>query len=148
MPHCQQGDGNCWFRSIAAQAVSAGLPSRFSDHRQLRLEVSTHMKQLPQDILNNIVDSIFKGKARGLRNLAFRQAVDGQWIDDNGVVALATALLLQRDVAIFSFPPPDSGDTAAKTIVEGGATAASFQPLTVFFHGNHYQALERKAAAQ
>ena len=110
--------------------------------------MSAHMKQLPQDISNNIVDTVFKGKARGLRNLAFRQAVNGQWIDNNGVVALATALLLQRNVAIYAFPPPNSGDTAAKTIVEGGAAAATFQPLTVFFHRSHYQALQRKAAGQ
>ena len=102
------------------------------------------MKQLPQDISANIVDTVFKGKVRGLRNLAFRQAVDGQWIDDNGVVALATAHLLQRNVAVYSFPPPNSGETAAKTMVEGGATADNFQSLTIFFHGNHYQALQRK----
>ena len=106
------------------------------------------MKELPMDIFNNIVNTVFKGKPRGLRNLAFRQAVDGQWIDDNGVVALATALLLQRNVAIYSFPPPNSGDTAAKTIVEGGASAVNFQPLTIFFHGHHYQALQRKAAGR
>ena len=104
------------------------------------------MKQLPQDISANIVDTVFKGKVRGLRNLAFRQAVDGQWIDDNGVVALATAHLLQRNVAVYSFPPQNSGETAAKTMVEGGATADAHQPLTVFYHGNHYQALQRKAA--
>ena len=106
------------------------------------------MKQLPQDISNNIVDTVFKGKARGLRNLAFRQAVDGQWIDDNGVVALASALLLQRNVAVYSFPPPNSGKTAAKTMVEGGSKAESFQPLTVFYHGNHYQALQRKVVGK
>ena len=106
------------------------------------------MKQLPQDISTNIVDTVFKGKARGLRNLAFRQSVDGQWIDDNGVVALATALLLQRNVAVYSFPPPNSGETVAKTMVEGGATADTFQPLTVFYHGNHYQALQKKNVGQ
>merc|ERR1719357_974819 len=73
-----KGDGNCWFRSIASQAKRAGLPSRFSDHRQLRLEVAEHMKQLPEDISANIVDTVFRGNKRGLRNLAFRQAQDGQ----------------------------------------------------------------------
>ena len=58
------------------------------------------MKQLPEDISANIVDTVFKGKKRGLRNLAFRQAQDGQWIDDNGVVALATAYLLQRNISV------------------------------------------------
>ena len=116
-----QGDGNCWFRSIASQAKRAGLPSRFSDHRQLRLEVVEHMKQLPEDISANIVDTVFKGKKRGLRNLAFRQAQDGQWIDDNGVVALATAYLLQRNISVFSFPSRNSEeDVATKTVLDGG----------------------------
>ena len=104
------------------------------------------MKQLPQDISDNIVNTVFKGKMRGLRNLAFRQAVDGQWIDDNGVVALATAHLLRRNVDIYAFPPPNGGDFAAKTTVEGGAVAANFQPLSIFYHGNHYQALQVNAA--
>ena len=139
-----QGDGNCWFRSIASQAKRAGLPSRFSDHRQLRLEVAEHMKQLPEDISANIVDTVFKGKKRGLRNLAFRQAQDGQWIDDNGVVALATAYLLQRNISVFSFPPRNSEeDVATRTVIDGGVAANFQEPLTVFYHGKHYQALKK-----
>ena len=139
-----QGDGNCWFRSIASQAKRAGLPSRFSDHRQLRLEVVEHMKQLPEDISANIVDTVFKGKKRGLRNLAFRQAQDGQWIDDNGVVALATAYLLQRNISVFSFPPRNSEeDVATRTVLDGGAAANFHFHLTVFYDGKHYQALQK-----
>ena len=102
------------------------------------------MKQLPEDISANIVDTVFKGKKRGLRNLAFRQAQDGQWIDDNGVVALATAYLLQRNILVFSFPPRNSEeDVPTRTVIDGGV-AANFQaPLTVFYHGKHYQALQK-----
>ena len=83
------------------------------------------MKQLPEDISANIVDTVFKGKKRGLRNLAFRQAQDGQWIDDNGVVALATAYLLQRNISVFSFPPRNSEDVATRTVIDEGVAAVN-----------------------
>ena len=102
------------------------------------------MKQLPEDISANIVDTVFKGKKRGLRNLAFRQAQDGQWIDDNGVVALATAYLLQRNISVFSFPPRNSEeDVATRTVIDGGVAAKIREPLTVFYHRKHYQALKK-----
>ena len=102
------------------------------------------MKQLPEDISANIVDTVFKGKKRGLRNLAFRQAQDGQWIDDNGVVALATAYLLQRNISVFSFPSRNSEeDVATKTVIDGGVNANFPEPLTVFYDGKHYQALQK-----
>ena len=101
------------------------------------------MKQLPEDISANIVDTVFKGKKRGLRNLAFRQAQDGQWIDDNGVVALATAYLLQRNISVFSFPSRNSEeDVATKTVIDG-VNANIHESLTVFYDGKHYQALQK-----
>ena len=100
------------------------------------------MKQLPEDISANIVDTVFKGKRRGLRNLAFRQAQDGQWIDDNGVVALATAYLLQRNISVFSFPR-NSEDVATRTDIDGGVAANFHESLTVFYDGKHYQALQK-----
>ena len=110
--------------------------------------MAEHMKQLPKDVSVSIVDTIFKGKIRGLRNLASRQKRDGQWIDDNGVVALTTAHLLQRNIAVYSFPPKNSdlSLSATETMVDGGPGAASSRPIPVFYLGNHYQALKRKAS--
>ena len=87
----------------------------------------------------NTISVLFNGKSRGLSDLASRQRKDGQWVDNGGVMVLATALYLQRDILVYSQTSADTEELSV-TRIEGRGDASE-QPLTVFFISRHYQGL-------
>ena len=85
---------------------------------------------------------VFKGKSRGLSDLASRQRKDGQWVDDRGVMVLATAIYLGRDILLYSPATTSATTEVSVTKIEGRGETADLQPLTIFFHNRHYQSLK------
>ena len=63
--------------------------------------MSNHLKSLPEQVKKETIDIVFNGKKRGLSDLAHRQRKDGQWVDDSGIMALATAHLLKRNIHVY-----------------------------------------------
>ena len=96
-----RGDGNCFFRSVADQILLHQISNKPKTHTSLRLAVCDHIKKLPPAILQNTVDIVFKGKRRGLIGLASRQRKSRQFVDDNGVMVMATALFLGRNLQVL-----------------------------------------------
>ena len=62
-------------------------------------------------------------------------------MDDSGVMVMATALFLERDVEVYS--GREGGGTTI-TRIEGGEGAGGKQPLTVFYFRKHYQSVYKK----
>ena len=64
-------------------------------------------------------------------------------MDNAGVMVLATALYLGRDIQIYSPAPAVTADTneLSVTRIDGRGETGDLQPLTVFFHSQHYQTL-------
>ena len=87
-----------------------------------------------------MINVVFVGKKRGLADLATRQRKDGQWVDNTGVMVLATALYLARNIHIYSYGSSHSDFSLTK--IEGGEGADDRPPITIFFHDRHYQTLK------
>jgi len=133
-----RGDGNCFFRSVADQILLHQIPNKPSTHTSLRLAVCDHIKKLPPAILQNTVDIVFKGKRRGLIGLASRQRKSRQFVDDNGVMVMATALFLGRNIQVYS-----ENALHEATKIDGGEGADELPPLTIFYFRDyqHYQSV-------
>ena len=71
---------------------------------------------------------VFKGKSRGLSDLASRQRKDGQWV---------AALYLGRDILLYS----PATTVVSLTKIEGRGESVDLQPLTIL-HSRHYQSLK------
>ena len=71
-----------------------------------------------------------------LSDLAARQRMDGNWVENAGVVVLHSALYLARDIEVHS----QTSDTEEVylTRIDGRGESAKEQPLTVFFRSRHY----------
>ena len=91
-----EGDGNCWYRALATQVRLAGIPGKPGEHGQLRRAVAEHFRLLPADTRERLEQEVFQGQKRGLANLAWRQQALGIYLDDWGVMAIATTAFLQR----------------------------------------------------
>ena len=134
------GDGNCWYHAMGAQVRLAGLRAP-AEHGQLRRAVAAHVGHLPAATREHLATVLsqgpgpLRGQRRALANLACRQKRDGEYVDDDGVMALATAALLGRNIEVFTF----SGSYLAAE----AAGAAGLPTLPVFLHAEHYQALRR-----
>ena len=74
----------------------AGLPGKPTEHGQLRRAVAAHVRHLPAATRQRLEQEVFQGRKRGLANLAWRQQEAGVYLDDWGVMAIATAAFLQR----------------------------------------------------
>jgi len=133
-----RGDGNCFFRSVSDQILLHQIPNKPSTHTSLRLAVCDHIKKLPPAILQNTVDIVFKGKRRGLIGLASRQRKSRQFVDDNGVMVMATALFLGRNIQVYS-----ENALHEATKIDGGEGADELPPLTIFYFRDyqHYQSV-------
>ena len=94
---------------------------------------------MPEDIQKNMIDVVFVGKKRGLADLATRQRKDGQWVDNTGVMVLATALYLGRNIHLYSYGAKESEFSLTK--IDGGEGADDLTPITIFFYDRHYQTL-------
>ena len=127
------GDGNCWYRALGAQVRLAGLEAP-AEHGQLRRAVAEHVRHLPAATREHLATALFQGQRRALANLAWCQQRDGEYVDDYGVMTLATAALLGRNIEVFTF--------SGHFLVEA-AGAAGLPTLPVFLHAEHYQALRR-----
>lgn len=138
-----KGDGNCWYRAAADQASLHRLPVAPIDHQQMRLRVCDHLKSLPRQVKEDTINVVFVGKPRGLSDLAHRQRKPGQWVDNMGVMVLATAHFLGRNIHLIGYPP--SGASCERgyslTCIEGGEEGEAHPPLTIFYHDRHYQTL-------
>ena len=128
------GDGNCWYRALAAQVRLAGLRAPV-EHGQLRRAVAAHVKLLPAPTREHLATALFQGQSRALANLAWRQQRDGEYVDMDGVMGIATAALLGRNIEVFTF-------ASAPYLVEA-VGAGALPALPVFLHAEHYQALRR-----
>ena len=95
---------------------------------------------MPEDIQKNMIDVVFVGKKRGLFDLAHRQRKDGQWVDDTGVMVLATALYLGRNIHIYSYASQTTNEVSL-TKIDGGEKASDLPAVTIFFYDRHYQTL-------
>ena len=138
------GDGNCWYRAMATQVQLAKIPGKPPTHTGLREAVADHLKMLPKDIKERILALLLGGRRRGMAGLSSVYRRDGQWLDDDGVMALATADFLGRDIVIYGVRVEGSKRPFSEIRVEGGggADAESQPPLTVFLHASHYQSLK------
>ena len=58
--------------------------------------MAEHVRRLPAATRQRLEQEVFLGQQRGLANLAWRQQEAGVYLDDWGVMALATAAFLQR----------------------------------------------------
>ena len=105
-------------------------------HKILRRQVCENVKRYPEEWKKNIIDLEFKGKLRGLTDFVYRQKKDGQFTDDKGIITQATAYYTGRNIKVFS----ETGGSVP-TVLEGGGEADSNEPLAVFLHGKHFQAL-------
>merc|ERR1711971_406687 len=135
-----RGDGNCFFRSVADQIILHKISDKPTTHRELRLAVCNHIKDLPKDVLQSTVDIIYKGKRRGLADLAHRQRKLGQFVDDYGIMVMSTALFLNRDIEVYSaHASGNQGHSVTK--IDGGEGADKLPPLTIFYFKDyqHYQ---------
>ena len=99
------GDGNCWYHAMGAQVRLAGLLAP-AEHGQLRRAVAAHVRHLPAATREHLATVLsqgpgpLRGQRRALANLACRQKRDGEYVDDDGVMALATAALLERNIEV------------------------------------------------
>ena len=136
IPYCCSspmfGDGNCWWRAMADLLGVEGEDA----HKILRIQVCENVKRCPEEWKKNIIDLEFKGKLRGLTDFVYRQKKDGQFTDDKGIITQATAYYTGRNIKVFS----ETGGSVP-TVLEGGGEADSNEPLAVFLHGKHFQAL-------
>ena len=87
-----------------------------------------------------MIDVVFLGKKRGLADLASRQRKDGQWVDNTGVMVLATALYLGRNIHLYSYASTTTNEVSL-TKIDGGEKASGSLPITIFFYDRHYQTL-------
>ena len=111
-------------------------------HPSLRLAICNYLKDLPEEVKNNTVDIIYKGKRRGLADLAHRQRKLGQFVDDFGIMVMATALFLNRNIEVYS---AKDGGGFFVTNIDGGDGADKREPFTVFYFKDyqHYQSVCR-----
>ena len=65
--------------------------------------MARHLQQLPGDWKADIAATLFGGRTRRLISLAERQRRSGEYVDDDGVMALATANYLGRNIVVFGF---------------------------------------------
>ena len=86
-----------------AQVRLASLPSVPLNHAELRAAVAGHLKLLPSDRRAAIASTLFRGSTRRLSSLAERQRRSGEYVDDDGVMALATADYLGRNIVVYGF---------------------------------------------
>ena len=126
----------------------ADMANKPRTHEGLRKAVADHVKRLPSETKDTIVANLFHGKMKGLMDLASRQRKDGQWVDNGGVMGLATADFLGRNIEIYGFQVEGSGRDYAFSRLEPSdrerrREADSLQPLTVFLSHLHYQSLQR-----
>ena len=70
---------------------------------ELRKAVARHLRQLSSDRKAAIADTLFGGRTRRLNSLAQRQMRSGEYVDDDGVMALATADYLGRNIVVYGF---------------------------------------------
>ena len=137
-----KGDGNCWFRAVADQVEFLNIPGKVRNFRAIRLEVCDFLRHLPDDIKQTTIEVVFKGKSGGLSDLASRQRKEGQWVDDTGVMVLATAPYLGRDIHLYSPSTTSATSEVSTTRIEGRGEAGDLDPLTIFFNCRHYQSLQ------
>ena len=117
-------------------------------HMGLRNAVVDHVKSLPAETKDGIVENIFEGKMTNLMALASRQRKDGQWVDDGGVMCLTTADFLGRNIEIYGFQVEGSGrDFSLRTVEpsteERKREADAMPAFTVFLSALHYTSLQR-----
>ena len=126
------GDGNCWWRAIADLL---GMEDKDA-HKILRRQVCENVKRCPKEWLETHTSLHFNDKPRGIKDFVYRQKKLGQYTDNKGIITQATAYVTQRNIHVFSV-------TGGKvpTVLEAGGKADSYEPLVVFFHGKHFQAL-------
>ena len=127
-----RGDGNCWWRAIADLLGMEGEDA----HKMLRWQVCENVKRCPKEWLETHTSLHFNDKPRGITDFVYRQKKLGQYTDNKGIITQATAYFTQRNIHVFSV-------TGGKvpTVLEAGGEADSLEPLAVFFHGKHFQAL-------
>ena len=65
--------------------------------------MARHLQQLPGDWKADIAATLFGGRTRRLISLAERQRRSGEYVDDDGVMALATANYLGRNIVVYGF---------------------------------------------
>ena len=117
-------------------------------HMGLRNAVADHVKSLPGEMMDAILENVFDGKMTGLMALASRQRKDGQWVDDHGVMCLTTADFLCRNIEIYGFQVEGSGRDFSLQKLEPSTEerrreADSMPAFTVFLSAHHYTSLQR-----
>eukprot|EP00090_Calanus_glacialis_P025349 TRINITY_DN39582_c0_g1_i1.p1 TRINITY_DN39582_c0_g1~~TRINITY_DN39582_c0_g1_i1.p1 ORF type:complete len:984 (-),score=341.52 TRINITY_DN39582_c0_g1_i1:173-3124(-) len=139
-----KGDGNCWYRAAACQVVFHQISNKPRNHKSMRLEVSNHLKNLPEQVKEDTINVVYMGRPKGLTGLASRQRKAGQWVDNTGVMVMATAHYLERNIHLYGYPT--GSETMSRlfslTRIEGGGQADQYPPLTIFYHDRHYQTLQ------
>jgi len=137
-----KGDGNCWYRAAAEQVIVHSIPRVPKEHLKLRKAISDHLKNLPKQVKEDTINVVFLGKPRGLSDLAHRQRKPGQWVDNMGVMVMATAHYLRRNIHLIGYDPPGHPTERgySLTVIEGEG-GENHAPLTIFYHDSHYQML-------
>jgi len=136
-----KGDGNCFYRAVVEQVIMHNIKDKPLNHKAMRREVTTHIKKLPADVQQTMIDVVFNGKPRALPDFAYYHRKPDKWVDDKGILVLATAYYLNRTIHIYSYPQDDSREFGL-TVQEGGEGSKDLKPINIFFDNQHYQSLK------
>ena len=101
-----------------------------------------NVNNLREDIIERTIENVFNGKKRGLSELVARQRRAGQWVDNNGIMVMATAHYLGRNIHLYSYPSETGDNAYSLTSQDGDPEADDYPPVTVFFYDKHYQVLQ------
>jgi len=137
-----QRDGNSFFRAIADQIILHQILGKPTNHHTLRHAICSHLKHLPDKVTENIP------KGLSLTVLSCRQRKSGQYVDDHGIMMMATALFLNRNIDVYSGDlkaAESSGDLPTLSKIDGGEGAEQTPSLTVFYYKDfkHYQSISK-----
>ena len=110
----------------------------------LSFMLENNINELWWQVKEDTINVVYMGRPKGLTGLASRQRKAGQWVDNTGVMVMATAHYLERNIHLYGYPT--GSETMSRlfslTRIEGGGQADQYPPLTIFYHDRHYQTLQ------
>ena len=91
------------------------IPNKARNYRSLRL--SDYLRHLPEEVRQRTIDVLFLEESEAVG--------PGQWVDNGGVMVLATVLYLQRDILVYSQTSADTEEVSVTRIEGRGRLQAS-----------------------
>lgn len=133
-----RGDGNCWFRAVADQIILHSIPNLPTNHLDLRKAVVASIPSLPQF---KEWSSLLEATGDNMTSFLINQAKPSTWVDDSGLMCVATALLVGHPIMVVG--TANIGNTLF-TVLESVQGSEGLVAFTVAYsQGSHYQSLQR-----